>query len=156
MKILLAVDGSACSEVAVKEVAKRPWPAGSEVRIICVFEPVVIPTPETWTLPDDYSPQIEAAWREQAQSVVNQAVAQFQSGKGEPLQVTADVIKGYPKDVIIAEAEAWKADLIVVGSHGHRGLKRLWLGSVSQAVATQAKCSVEIMRCPLASESERK
>jgi hypothetical protein len=38
MKILIAVDGSECSDVAVEEVAKRPWPADSVVRIISVAE----------------------------------------------------------------------------------------------------------------------
>ncbi|MFY9574809.1 MAG: universal stress protein [Blastocatellia bacterium] len=47
---------------------------------------------------------------------------------------------------MIDESNAWDADLIVVGSHGYRGLTKLWLGSVSQAVAAHAKCSVEIVR----------
>ncbi len=154
MKILLAVDGSACSDVAAHEVAQRPWPAGSELRIISVFEPVVIPTPETWTLPDDYVERIEAAWQERAQSVVNRVVAPFRAGQGAPLRVSAEVVKGSPKDVILDEAERWGADLIVLGSHGRRGLKRLWLGSVSPAVAAHAKCSVEIVRDPHAREGE--
>jgi nucleotide-binding universal stress UspA family protein len=58
------------------------------------------------------------------------------------------VVEGYPKEAILAEAERWGADLIVVGSHGYRGLTRLWLGSVSQAVASHAGCSVEIVRAP--------
>ena len=58
------------------------------------------------------------------------------------------------KEIILDEAERWGADLIVVGSHGRRGLKRLWLGSVSQAVVSQAKCSVEIVRCPKANASQ--
>ena len=53
-------------------------------------------------------------------------------------------------DAVVAEIRAagGKADLIVVGSHGYRGYKRFLLGSVSQAVAAQAKCSVEIVRQP--------
>jgi nucleotide-binding universal stress UspA family protein len=57
-----------------------------------------------------------------------------------------EIVKGHPKHAIVDEAETWDADLIVVGSHGYRGLTRLWLGSVSQAVASHAKCSVEIVR----------
>jgi nucleotide-binding universal stress UspA family protein len=152
MKILLAVDGSDCSNAAVNEVAHRPWSAGSEVRIICAVEPFMLPGPEAWTFPDDYCSHIEAAWQERAQSVLNRSAAQFQSGQSAALQVTTEVIKGYPKGAILNEAERWGADLLVVGSHGYRGLKRLWLGSVSQAVATHAKCSVEIVHCRQASE----
>lgn len=154
MKILLAVDGSACSDAAINEVAQRQWPTGSEVKIICVFEPVVIPTPETWTLPDDYFEKMETALQEQANTVIVRAVAQFKAGQGAPLKVTTDVIKGYPKDVILVKAEQWGADLIVVGSHGRTGIKRLWLGSVSQAVASHAKCSVEIVRSHKMDESK--
>ena len=59
-----------------------------------------------------------------------------------------------PKDAIVEEAERWGADLIVVGSHGYRGPERALLGSVSHAVATQAKCSVEIARRRYADSDE--
>jgi nucleotide-binding universal stress UspA family protein len=51
-----------------------------------------------------------------------------------------------PKEIILQNAEEWGADLIVCGSHGRRGLSRFLLGSVSEAVASHAKCSVEIIR----------
>jgi len=53
---------------------------------------------------------------------------------------------GIPKVVIIDDAKKWGADLIVVGSHGRTGLDRFLLGSVSEAVARHAACSVEIVR----------
>jgi nucleotide-binding universal stress UspA family protein len=55
---------------------------------------------------------------------------------------------GSPKEAILDEAERWGADLIVVGSHGYGAIQRLFLGSVSLAVATNALCSVEIVRMP--------
>ena len=51
-----------------------------------------------------------------------------------------------PESVIEVEAAKWEADLIVVGSHGRRGFNRLLLGSVSEAVALHAGCSVEVIR----------
>jgi len=154
MKILLAIDGSPCSSAAVNEVAERPWPAGSEVKIISAMERPVPPMTEPWAMPPDYFEGLEKAAREQAQAAVESAAARFGQGEGKQLQVTAEIIEGSPKHVILDEAEQWSADLIVVGSHGYRGLKRLWLGSVSHAVATHAKCSVEIVRCRPSSESE--
>ena len=49
--------------------------------------------------------------------------------------------------MILDVAEEWGADLIVVGSHGYRALKRFLLGSVSHSVVSHAKCSVEVVRC---------
>jgi nucleotide-binding universal stress UspA family protein len=51
-----------------------------------------------------------------------------------------------PRALILDTAEAWGADLIVVASHGRRGLDRFLMGSVSEAVATYARCSVEVIR----------
>ena len=51
-----------------------------------------------------------------------------------------------PKEIILQEAAEWPADLIVLGSHGNSGLTRFLLGSTSEAVATHAPCSVEVIR----------
>ena len=68
---------------------------------------------------------------------------------GGEFEITTETVEGSPKRVILDEAERWDAELIVVGSHGRRGLQRFLLGSVSQAVALHAPCSVEIVRAPL-------
>jgi nucleotide-binding universal stress UspA family protein len=51
-----------------------------------------------------------------------------------------------PQELILKEAADWGADLIVLGSHGRRGFSRFLLGSVSEAVASHAPCSVEVIR----------
>lgn len=66
--------------------------------------------------------------------------------KNEALNITTAVVSGLPKSAILEKAEDWKADLIVVGSQGQGALSRLLLGSVSQYLATHAKCSVLIAR----------
>ena len=65
---------------------------------------------------------------------------------GAGLTATTGVLSGNPKRCIIEYAKEWDADLIVIGSHGRRGLTRLALGSVSEAVAMNAECSVEVIR----------
>ena len=52
---------------------------------------------------------------------------------------------GDVRDSILAAAAEWDADLVVIGSHGHRGIQSLFLGSVAESVARDAKCSVEIV-----------
>jgi len=58
------------------------------------------------------------------------------------------ILGGAAKSKIIDHAAKWHADLIVLGSHGYTGMERFLLGSVSDAVARHARCSVEIVRRP--------
>ena len=156
MKILLATDGSAFSEDAVKEVARKPWPTGSEVRVIYVLEPPQQPPPEMWAGGyEDYFAELEGLWRSQASQALEAATRILDAREDKTLKVTKDVLTGQPKRLITEEAEKWGADLIVVGSHGYGFWDRLLLGSVSQAVAAHAKCSVEIVKRREKAESEK-
>ncbi|HKQ77070.1 MAG TPA: universal stress protein [Blastocatellia bacterium] len=146
MKILLATDGSDCSKAAVDAVAGRPWPEGSEVKVLSATELPYMPTTETWVFPDSYFKDLEAAGKEQAETAVSQAVERLKSVGNGNLKVSAEITTGSAKDVILDVAEHWGADLIVLGSHGYSGWRRFLLGSVSQAVATHAHCSIEIVR----------
>jgi len=149
MRILLAVDGSEFSDAAVEEVADRPWPPGSEVHVISVIHLPFTPTPETWVLPESYYSQVEKAGRELAESVINRAIARLResdTARETPLILTSEVIAGHPAETIIEASKVWGADLVALGSHGYRGITRFLLGSVSQAVASHAPCSVEIVR----------
>ena len=145
MKILLAIDGSSCSEAAVREVARRPWPEGSIVKVLNVYEIPTPPTPEGWAIPANYYEEMDVSLRKQARHVVDQAVEKLKPNKS--FSVDGSLLPGPPKAVIIDEAEGWGADLIVMGSHGYSAWKRFLLGSVSQAVVSHAKCSVEVVRC---------
>jgi nucleotide-binding universal stress UspA family protein len=62
------------------------------------------------------------------------------------LEASGEVLSGNPREIILNDAKKWNADLIVVGSHGRRGFKRFLLGSVSEAVAMNAHCSVVVVR----------
>jgi nucleotide-binding universal stress UspA family protein len=138
MKVLIGVDDSSFSRVAVEEVARRSWRSGTAVKILSVIE-----TPYNPTLQEEISEnpyKIARASVDDATEVLRRS--------GNNFEIMGDIIEGSPKRVILDEAEAWEADLIVVGSHGRRGLDRFLLGSVSQAVALHALCSVEIVRAP--------
>ncbi|HXG65516.1 MAG TPA: universal stress protein [Blastocatellia bacterium] len=154
MKILLAIDGSLYSDRAVEEVARRPWPMGSAVKILTVVEPPFQPFSHTWVMPEGYYDDLERAGDDHARSIVEKAAERLRTAETASLEVTTDIVRGYPKEAILATAEQWGADLIVVGSHGYRGLTRLLLGSVAQAVAAHAHCSVEIVRAREAAEGE--
>jgi nucleotide-binding universal stress UspA family protein len=142
MRILLAIDESKFSEAATKTVIAQAKPKESEVHILHVIEVRSPQLPEMMA----YYPGAEHgrdAQRELAEALVAKT-AKLLRAKG--LQVTTGVELGIPKSTIIDVAEKWHADLIVIGSHGRTGLQRFMLGSVSDAVARHARCSVEIVR----------
>jgi nucleotide-binding universal stress UspA family protein len=147
VRILLATDGSGYGDAAVDATARVHYPAGSEVRVISVVEPQYFP-PTTLSGGDmKLYEQMDADARAGAHAAVAQAAATLRAGEGgHDVHVTTEVLSGSPKRVILQDADAFGADLIVVGSHGHGMLEGFLLGSVSQAVALHAKCSVEIVR----------
>ena len=148
MKILLAVDGSPHSEAAVREVMERTWPAHSEIRVVTAYELPLIPTPESWTLPPDYFDRLEGAAREQAELVKDNAMNSLKSAVAADIKICGNILTGPPRSAILDEAERWQPDLIIIGSRGYGAWQRFLLGSVSQAVISHAKCSVEVVRRP--------
>jgi len=154
MKILLAVDGSPCSDVAVEEIGRRPWPANSSVKVLNAFELPLPASPEGWALPPNYFDELDQAVRTQAQSIVKRASEKLRTMLDKTIKLESEFLAGPPRMVIIDEAESWGADLIVLGSHGYGRWERFLLGSVSQSVVSHAKCSVEVVRCPHASRAK--
>lgn len=147
MKILLATDGSQHSLAAAEEIANRPFLANTELKIISVFENPSIyayaPLPQGGM--DNYYQEMELTARKSAKEAVETA-AELIGSRNKTITISTAVLEGSAKQAILDEADAFNADLIVVGPHGRNGFERFLLGSVSQAVALHAKCSVEIVR----------
>ena len=146
MKILLATDGSEHSKAAVEEVANRPFPLKTEVRILSVYEKVslLMKTDPMGALEEYYNEADHYALQKAKDTIEN--AAKILRKKNPALIITTTFIDGSAKSVILKEAETFGADLVVVGSHGFGAVKRFMLGSVSHAVSLHAKCSVEIVR----------
>ena len=147
MKILFATDGSAYSKAAVEEVARRPFPVNTKVRLVCAYEKIPLTTimdPIMGTSLGYYANADDYALKAAKSTIEN--AAKILRKKNPALIITTTVIEGSPKSVILKEAEKFGADLIVVGSHGYGIAERFLLGSVSHAVSLHAKCSVEIVR----------
>ncbi len=147
MKILLATDGSECSEIAARSVAERPWPTGTEVRVLSVVE-LSVPLFRA-PVPPYFDSHAMEELRGEAMKKTEEAVMvaeQIMLDGGLQASGTEAVPSASPKELILNEAEEWGADLIVVGSHGRRGVSRFLLGSVSETVAAHASCSVEVVR----------
>ena len=146
MKILLATDGSVHSKAAVEEIARRPFPLNTKVCIVSAYNRVpLIAAMEPIGVSQLYNAEADQYALKAAEDATENA-AKILREKNPTLTITTAVIEGVAKSVILNEAETFGADLIMVGSHGHGSVERFLLGSVSQAVALHAKCSVEIVR----------
>jgi len=145
VKILLAIDDSKFSEAAIESVIRQATPQETEVRVLHVIEPIPIyPDGQAWGYGPEASQVLEEQ-RKEAEGLVAQA---GQTLRDAGLKVTTAIEEGNPKEVIIDSAAKWPSDLIMIGSHGRKGLDRFFMGSVSEAVARHARCSVQIVRVP--------
>ena len=138
MKLLLAVDGSKYSEAATQAVLKQFTPLGTEVEVLNVVDlPLPIPTSDAAEF-RDLSLQRGAELVQRTAHRLNEAGYKTQTVVNE----------GYPSDKILKQAVEWKADMIVMGSHGRKGIEKFLMGSVAESVSRHAPCSVEIVRIP--------
>jgi len=147
-KILLATDGSEFSERAARSIAERPWLEGTQVEVFSVVELHLGTAQALFEPPYVDNDQLElqrAAGMKRAQAAVASAT-EILSKTFPKVSEEISVLVSGPKSVIIEEGAKAGADLIVVGSHGHRGIDRFLLGSVSEGVALHAHCSVEVIR----------
>jgi nucleotide-binding universal stress UspA family protein len=150
MKILLGTDGSEGASVATKSVANRPWPAGSQVKIVSAVQLLV---PGNEMMMSSSSPiyptsLLEEVWSE-VRSSAHEAVAESRKTletAGMKIVTGETTPEGDPRAVLLAQAKEWDADLIVLGSYGRRGIDRVLMGSVSESVALHAHSSVEVIR----------
>ncbi len=143
IRILIAVDGSKCSEKAVKTVASRKWSHGTEFRIITADDNP-FSRPEVSLI--DYVPEGKEdspAAKEWIKRVI-ETPAEILKSAG--LSSKQFIRWGEARGIIIREAKDWEADCIFVGAQGMGRFKRFLLGSVSSAIAAKAGCSVEVIR----------
>lgn len=142
MRVLIAIDDSKYSKDALCAVARQIRAEGSEIRVLHVLQPLALsPVPQ---MDARYAPELEAQVKGAKELVETGAVILRDRG----FKVETSIEQGDIRLEIIDSAAEWKADLIVIGSHGRTGLTRLLLGSVAEFVARNAPCSVQIVRTP--------
>jgi len=143
MKVLIAVDQSECSLKALEAVADRCWPEGTLFEVISVVE--FAPGQYGMAYDAQAVVAIQNQVEEYSKQFVDEKVQQLQNlfGKGK---VTGKMLNGFVAEVILEEAKTWNCDLIVVGSHGRRGISKFFLGSVAEKIVCNAHCSVEVVK----------
>lgn len=157
MKVLIGYDGSECADAALDDLVQAGLPATGEAHVLSVAEVWLPPPPPSAyeiieearkaqsasELQRDFRRRCPAA--EEALAMAERARMRVQTNFPD-WKVTAEGVSGSPAWEIVAKADEWKPDLIVVGSHGRNLLGRFVMGSVSQRVMSEALCSVRIAR----------
>ena len=135
IRLVAGEDGSADAEAALFALAARTWPTGTTVHLVTAVDQVVA----TLALGSRAGAQA-SDWVRQLNE---RSIAKL---RAVGLTVSPLVKHGDPRRILLDEAERLNADCIFVGACGLRGIERLFLGSVSTAIATRAHCSVEVVR----------
>ncbi len=147
MNVLLAIDESACSDVAVETVAKQFSPETTEIRVLNVINwpggaPTILPFAEGPVAADHI-----LGWHDELQRSSRELVARAVDRlRAAGFRATGDSREGDARAAILRAAAEWPSGTIVLGSHGRHGLDRVLTGSVAEYVLRHAPCAVEIVR----------
>jgi len=144
MRILLTTDGSTYSESAAQVLSEMIRPENTEVLVLEVVEPLVFTAPPQ--MAPGYAPEQAARLKEEFKAAETTTTETAAKLRNSGFQAESRVIESDIRYGILNVAAEWKPDLIVMGSHGRRGVEKFLLGSVAESVARHAKASVLIVR----------
>lgn len=139
-KILVPIDGSAPSKLGVEEAIKIAKLTGGSICLVHVVN-------EYLALQGVYySAELAASMREQGETLLKEAKAVVERSGVKVDTAALDGVNGISSDLIVDYARRWPAQLIVMGTHGRRGLSRLALGSDAENVLRTAPAPVLLVR----------
>jgi nucleotide-binding universal stress UspA family protein len=146
MKMLLATDGSKYSEAATQMAGSAFRTQSTNVLVLQVVEPLVFSTPPQ--MAHGYAPEMAARLQDKLKQAKESVARTAEILRKAGFNVDSRVAENEIRTGILDIARDWHADLIVLGSHGEKGLRTFLLGSVAEFVARHAHCSVLIVRTP--------
>lgn len=148
-RILVAVDGSPHSENALKHAAGLARGMSASLRIIHVVDIGLLPSEPELSIDFDALYAARYAAAEKTLAIARDSVREPGLEVEAKLLDTATPTQ-HVAEAIAAEAANWPADLVVLGTHGRRGMERWLLGSVAEGVARRS--TVPVLLVPMASE----
>jgi len=140
--ILVALDGSEGSRKALDIAVQLAKDQGARCTMCTVVDIVSAASSMTFATGDIVNEWI-ATLNQDARQIESEAIAKYADSG---VTIDTHVLEGYPSSALLDVAKKTSADLIVMGSHGRTGLKRMWLGSVAESVVREATIPVLIAR----------
>ncbi|KAF0249759.1 MAG: Universal stress protein UspA-like nucleotide-binding protein [bacterium] len=149
-RIIIGADGSPESNEAIRSVASRKWPRGTEVVLLAATGKILVNEYKAMigaSLPENTSTEVQTQQHDELTNIKRVLEEALEAQlRAQGLFVSTIIKEGDPRKVLLEEAEKWGADAIFIGSRGFSKIKRLVLGSVSTAISARAHCSVEVVR----------
>ncbi len=144
-RILVPVDGSATCARGIQEAIKLAKALGSRLRLVHVVDELIIDYSGVGVT-TAYSGDVIKGLREAGKKTLADAEALVRRSGLDPEAVLLEAIGGASARLIVAQADEWPADLIVMGTHGRRGIRRLALGSDAEQVLRTSTVPVLLVR----------
>jgi len=142
-KILVPVDGSPTSTRGLTEAIRLAQDQGAALRLVHVLDELIV-TPGAETVV--YLNNTVDLLREAGEQILAKAKTQVREAGLEAESVMREIMGGRAADSVVAEARSWGADLIVLGTHGRRGVGRLVMGSDAEEVVRTTQVPVLLVR----------
>ncbi|MHB8921671.1 MAG: universal stress protein [Halothiobacillus sp.] len=142
--ILVAIDGSHTSQIALQEAIKLSKALQGRLLIVHIADTVIFNWEGAYVDPSTIWDAIIKEGEEILQQAKSEAEAE--GAKAETKLIKIDTLGPRVTEVIEEESRNWPADLIVIGTHGRRGISRIFLGSVAEGVVRVASKPVLLIR----------
>ena len=144
--LLVAVDGSPTADRAVNEATGLAQATGGRIRLLNVMDPLAHIS--GFERPDVYSQEVLPRLRQAGEALLRRAQERV-AQSGVPVDtVLIENLDARVADLVVEHAQAWGADLIVLGTHGRRGLARVLMGSDAEQIAAPPLCPCCWCACP--------
>jgi nucleotide-binding universal stress UspA family protein len=145
-RILVPVDFSASSKLALEHALELSQKLGSTVRVVHAWEVPAYLRPDLTV----WAGEVSTSLADQVRLGAETAMREFSRDNGLDgnESVTCELLPGAPYNTILTVAEDGKFDLIVMGTHGRTGLSHALLGSVAEKIVRHASCPVLTVRAP--------
>lgn len=142
-KILVPVDGSHTSKMGLKEAIRLAKNQKATLRLMHVVdELVVMPSTEGAI----YIGDMFEGLREAGKRILKEAQAQVRRQGLKAQSVMLETVGARAADLVVRQAKKWGADIIVLGTHGRRGVRRLVMGSDAEEIVRTASVPVMLVR----------
>jgi nucleotide-binding universal stress UspA family protein len=145
-RILVPVDFSDCSKVAVRQAIDLAQKYSAQLDIFHAYEPPYYVGDVLIQIPDKPSLSVHDYIKQSAQKLLDEMLTVCEGL--DTVEHSAELVAGIPADAILDKVrnDGHQYDLIVMGTHGRRGLSHLLMGSVAERVIRQAPCPVLVIR----------